>query len=161
LPVVLVLLSAGITASFVSGGQLVFRNSRVAVTVPESWSATNEPLDYSSNPVQRFVLSSYRVPRGRPNGDGDYSVPRSQVLAQLMEEQAPLPVSDGFPPRPARFALPRLTGRLEGHSGKWGEITFREHGRDFYIFLGIGSNAEARVGELLQALDAMTIAPAS
>ena len=102
MPVVLVLLSAGISGSTASGGQFVFRNARVAVIVPKSWHATNEPLDYSSNPVQRFVLSSYGVPRGRPNDDGDYIVPRSQVLAQVLEEQAPPLNSNGFPLRPAR-----------------------------------------------------------
>jgi hypothetical protein len=121
---------------------------------------SNRPLGYISDPVQRFVVSSYRVPGGRPNGDGDYRPPSGGVIAQLLEEQAPGPdAKKFFPPRPAKFAQPKLNPHgLEGYSGRWAEMVFRDRGRDFYIFLGVGPGTPiARVETLLRALDTMSV----
>jgi len=134
----------------------------VAITVPHEWRVTNEPLDYISDPIQRLVVSSYRVPRGGPNASGTYVVPPGQVLAQLDEQVPPDADAPGFPQRPTRFAVPRLTNRLEGHTGRWGEITFRQRGRDFYLFVGVGVGADGqiRLGRLLGLLDGLKVAKA-
>jgi hypothetical protein len=81
------------------------------------------------------------------------------VIAQLREEQVPGPNADSvFAPRPSAFALPTLTDRLEGHTGRWGEITFRVHNRDFLIFVGIAPAApRARIDELLRILAGLGI----
>jgi hypothetical protein len=107
--------------------------------------------------VQRFVLSSYRVPAGADAGSG--YVPSSRgVIAQLVEEVPPIANNGAWHPRPHRFRLPRL-GRMETLDGnRWGELLFREHGRHFYIFVWVGRRASsAQIGLLLRALDGMTI----
>jgi hypothetical protein len=134
----------------------VFRRAGIAIRPPLGWFVTTEPLNGITDPVQRFVVSSYRVPIGADAG-GSY-VPSSRgVVAQLTEE-AP-PINGGpWPPRRAHFTLPRL-GRMETLDGnRWGELLFREHGRHFYIFIWVGRHATTtQVGLLLRALDGIQI----
>src|SRR5438270_10102632 len=114
----------------------VFRRAGIAIHPPVGWFVTTEPLNGITDPVQRFVLSSYRLPIGADAGRG--YVPSSRgVVAQLTEE-AP-PINGGpWPPRPAHFTLPRL-GPMETLDGnRWGERVFRDHGRHFYIFIWVG-----------------------
>ena len=108
--------------------------------------------------MQRFVLSSYRVPGGGPDFNGTYAPPRRGVIAQVLEEVPPLHNPGVWPARPHRFVLPPL-GRMEGFGGKrWAELRFRLHGRRFYVFIGIGRQAPAAsVALLLGSLDAMRI----
>src|ERR1700722_619227 len=142
-----------------AGGDHVFRSAGIAITCSRGWQVSNRPLGYISNPVQRFVVASYRVPGGRPDGGGDYGPPRGGVIAQLLEERAPGPdAKKFFPLRPARFASPKLSDHLEGHSGGWAEMVFRDHGRDFYIFVGVGPGTPTtRVETLLRTLDTISV----
>jgi hypothetical protein len=80
------------------------------------------------------------------------------VVVQVLEEMPPLNNGGVWPQRPLRFKLPRL-GLMEGFGGdRWGELRFRQHGRRFYIFIGIGRRASlARIGISLKSLDGMTI----
>lgn len=138
-------------------GPPVFRGPGIVLRTPSGWYVGNEPFNGITDPVQRFVLSSYRVPRGADAG-GSY-VPSSRgVVAQLAEEVPPIANAGDWRPRPKRFTLPRL-GRMETFGGnRWGELLFSEHGRHFYIFIWVGRHASsAQVGLLLRALDGMTI----
>jgi hypothetical protein len=111
-----------------------------------------------TNPVQRFVLSSYPVPAGRPNLDGDYSAPPGGVLALFVEEQAPGPDLTSYPLRPTKLKLPRLSNHLEGFGNRWAETGYREHGRVFTIFIGVGlRTSPGRVATLLRLLDGLRI----
>jgi hypothetical protein len=137
----------------------IFRAPGILVHYPSNWFASNRPLNAWTNPIQRFVVSSYRLPGGRPNLDGSYSPPPGGIVAELVEEQAPGPNLRSFPLRPARFALPQLTNHMEGFGDHWGEVGFRKHGRVFTIFIGVGQGTPARrVATLLRVLDAMFIA---
>ena len=41
---------------------------------------------------------------------------------------------------------------------RWGEVRFRDNGRHFYIFIGVGRRvSSARVALMLRTLDAMVI----
>jgi hypothetical protein len=126
---------------------------------PTGWYVTNEPLSEVSDPVQRFVLSSYRLPADASAEDG-YVPSSNGVVAQVMEE-VPANASPDWRPRPQRFTLPRL-GRVETLGGnRWGELLFSEHGRHFYIFIWVGSKASStEIGQLLRALNGMTISSA-
>ncbi len=64
-----------------------------------------------------------------------------------------------FPARPHKLWIPKL-GPVEGFAGdRWGEITFKEHGRAFYLFIGVGARANSTTrAELLAALDSLVIA---
>jgi hypothetical protein len=136
----------------------VFRRAGIAVRVPAGWFVSTEPLNGVTDPVERFVLSSYRIPVGADAGDG-YVPPARAVLAQLVEEVPPLVSrASAWPKRPSRFAVPRL-GRMETFTGRrWGELLFRDHRRHFYVFVWIGRRASSsRVATLLRALDRMRI----
>jgi len=132
----------------------VFRRAGIAIRPPVGWFVTTEPLNGIT--VQRFVVSSYRLPIGADAGGG--YVPSSRgVVAQLTEEAPPINVGP-WPPRPAHFTLPRL-GPMETLDGnRWGERVFRDHGRHFYIFIWVGRHAtKTQVGLLLRALDGIQI----
>jgi hypothetical protein len=133
----------------------VFRTSGIVVRYPVGWHVSTEPLTGITDPVQRFVLSSYRIPAGF-SSTGDYYAPRIDgVVVQVDEEVPPLGANDNpWPPRPRHFSLPRL-GRMEGFAGKrWGERIFQQHGRRFYLFIGIGRHAtRAQIRTLLTTLD--------
>jgi hypothetical protein len=142
-----------------NGGNLP-RRSVSSLRTPSGWYASNEPLHGITDPVQRLLLSSYRVPSGADAG-GSYVPSSHGVIAQLAEEVAPIANGGAWRPRPHRFTLPRL-GRMETLGGdRWGELLFREHGRHFYIFIWFGRlSSSAQVGLLLHALDGMTITAA-
>jgi hypothetical protein len=157
-PLVVGLAILAATAPAGAATSRVFRASGIVVHYPSGWFASNRPLNAWTNPIQRFVVSSYRVPGGRPNLDGSYSPPPGGVVAELVEQQAPGPNLAIFRLRPTRFALPHLTNHMEGFGDHWGEVGFREHRRVFAIFIGVGEGAPAeRVTTLLRSLDTMVI----
>jgi hypothetical protein len=139
-------------------GTHVFRTAGIVVRYPAAWHVSTEPLTGIADPAQRVVLSSYPIPIGVASAGGYYAPPARGVLAQLDEEVPPLANDNRWPPRPHRFTLPRL-GRMEGFGGKrWAELTFQQHRRRFYLFIGIGRRATAgQVRTLLAALDGMAI----
>jgi hypothetical protein len=138
----------------------VFRGPGIVLRYPGAWFVTNAPLNGISDPVQRFVFSSYRVPADGPDFDGTYAPPRRGVIAQVLEEVPPLHNAGVWNARPRRLVLPPL-GRMEGFGGnRWAELRFRQHGRRFYVFIGVGSRAPGRsLALLLGRLDAMSITP--
>ena len=87
-----------------------------------------------------------------------------QVVGIVMEETNLDPgelVAD-FPRRPTHFRLAHLSG-VEGFNsgrwGRWGEIVFRDRGRAFYIFIGVGKGAIGQLPRLLRTLDSLTVRP--
>ncbi len=139
------------------------REHGISLRYFDGWHVTNLPLNGIIDPVQRFVLSSYRITPGSASRDGSVAAPSSSgVVAQLAETEPPLPlVLNRLPVRPRKFTIPKL-GRVEGFAGdRWGEIVFKEHRRAFYLFLGVGAQANrAARSQLLAALDTLVIAHA-
>jgi len=126
--------------------------ARLAVSYPRGWHVTDRELTAISDPVERFAVYSGPLPE-------PLVPPKArQVIAIVSEVTSPLPVTLAhFPKRPHHFRLSRL-GMLEGFSGKrWGELTFRDHGRAFYVFIGAGSDARAQLPRLLGALDSLRV----
>lgn len=152
------LLAVASLAPAADAGVSVFRGPGIVLRFPSRWFVSNVPLNGITDPVQRFVLASYRVPVGRPDFDGNYAPPSGGVIAQLVEEVPPLNNGGVWPLRPRRLKLPSL-GRMEGFGGnRWGEFRFRDHGRRFYIFIGVDRHASfQRIGRLLHSLDGMKI----
>jgi len=139
-------------------GAHVFRGPGIELPYPSGLYVSNRPLDWTTDPAQRFVLSTYRVPVGRPNASGGYTPPPTGVIAQLLEDVPPPDPGFRAPVRPRHFTLPKLTDHLEGFGDRWAEIPFREHGRDFYIFLAVGPRAsQARIALVLGTLDALVV----
>lgn len=126
--------------------------SRLAVSYPREWHVTTRELTPITDPVERFAIYSGPLPH-------PLAAPKAhQVIAIVMEVKSPLPVDlEHFPKRPHHLRLSHL-GMLEGFSGKhWGELTFRDHHRAFYVFIGVGSRAGAQVPKLLGALDSLRV----
>jgi hypothetical protein len=128
-------------------------NANLSVTYPAGWHVTTNNWTSISDPVQRFVLYSGRLPQkmGPPRA--------GQALGVLMEVKPPLSRDDlrPFAPRPAHFGARHLTPSVEGFSGNWEQITFREHRRAFYLFIGVGNGGSALLPTLLNALDTLRI----
>lgn len=126
--------------------------ARLTVSYPRAWHITTRELTPITDPVQRFAFYSGRRPRPLA------SPTAHQVIAILLEVKSPLRVTLAhFPKRPRHFRLPHL-GMVEGFSGThWGELTFRAHERAFYVFIGIGSQADSQVPKLLGALDSLRV----
>ena len=136
----------------------VFRGPGIVFRYPSSLYVSTSALDSITNPVQRFVLSTYRLSDERPNANGTYTPPLTGVIAELLEEVPPSDPDFQAPPRPRRFLLPKLRDNLEGLGDRWAEMPFRDDGRDFYIFLGVAARASStKVALVLRALDALTI----
>jgi hypothetical protein len=155
---VLVAPGVGIANEVDAQTSLVFRGPGIVLRYPSSLYLSSRPLDSMTNPVERFVLSTYRVPGDRPNAEGSYTPPPTGVIAELLEEVPPVDPAFQAPPRPRRFVLPKLRDNLEGFGDHWAELPFRAHGRDFYIFLGVGDRASsAKVALVLRTLDALAI----
>jgi hypothetical protein len=126
--------------------------ARLAVSYPRGWHLTTRELTPITDPVERFAIYSGPLPR-------PLASPKTrQVIAIVMEVRSPLPVDLAhFPKRPHHFRLSHL-GMLEGFSGKrWGELTFRDHRRAFYVFIDVGSQSRAQLPKLLGALDSLRV----
>jgi hypothetical protein len=126
-------------------------HTHLSVSHPAWLHVTTLELTGYTNPVERVALYSGRSPNAAVQPR------RDQVIAIVMEQLSPeLAV---FPRRSRQFQIHRL-GRLEGFSGRWGEITFRDHGRAFYIFVGVGPGADAQLSSVLAALDSLRVGAA-
>jgi hypothetical protein len=132
----------------------IWHDGRTHLTLrhPATLRVTAQELTGITDPVERVALYSGATPDAmlRPRAN--------QVIAILMEQVPPLTVDLArFPPRPHRFRIRRLT-TLEGFAGpRWAEILFRDHGRAFYLFVGVGAHADAQVPEALRALDSLRV----
>jgi hypothetical protein len=65
-----------------------------------------------------------------------------------------------FRPRPAHFRVGHfggVEGFNGGRAGRWGEIVFRDRGRGFYVFVGVGARAASRLPRLLGTLDSLRV----
>jgi hypothetical protein len=134
------------------GGVSRWQADNLRVTYPQHWHVTTRPLTAITQPVQRFALYSGRRPR-------PMAAPRpNQVIGVVMEQTAlaPRDLLKDFPRRPAYFAL-KPPFSVEGFSGSWGEIVFRDHRRAFYLFVGVGAHAQPQLPRLLAALDTLRV----
>lgn len=155
---VVALLATANPASSSSDSSHVFKTAGIVIRYPSGWHVSTEPLTGITDPVQRLVVSSYRIPASVPSSGGYYTPRANGVLAQLDEEVPPIVDHSRWPSRPRHFTLPGLS-RMEGFAGKrWAELLFQQHDRRFYIFIGIGRNATpTQIHTLLTTLDQLTI----
>ena len=78
----------------------------IVLRYPSSVYVSDRPLGSITDPVQRFVLSTYRVPGDVPNAGGGYTPPPTGVIAELLED-VPAPDRDfEAPARPADSPSP-------------------------------------------------------
>lgn len=143
-----------IAAALLAAPTGVWHDARTHLTLrhPVALHVTTQELTGFTDPVERVALYS------GPPPDAMVRPRANQVIAILMEQVPPRPVGlSGFPPRPHRFRIRRLT-TVEGFSGpRWAEILFRDHGRGFYLFVGVGPHADAQIPGVLGALDSLRV----
>lgn len=137
----------------------------IGFQVPKGWSLTLGRINGVVDPVTVFTVSTFRLRPGGTASDGLCSKPLRRAwradggYVQLTEER------DGaslrrmlrrVPRRPRHFVLD-----AKGSGGlctppNSGELTFREHGRAFYVFYGFGRKApklvHAQAGALLNGI---------
>jgi hypothetical protein len=131
--------------------RITFRTDRISIELPTGWHVTSARINSVVDPVTIFTATSFPMRTGRPRpSDGICSRTLQRqwhlegAYVQLTEER------DGasrkrmlrrLPARPRHFELhQRGAGGLCTPADS-GEITFRERGRAFYVFYGIGKRA--------------------
>jgi hypothetical protein len=137
-----------------------FDRDGIAFRVPEGWSLTLGRLNGVVDPVTVFTVSTFRVrPGGTSTGICSTRLRRSWrangAYLQLTEER------DGASLRRMLRRVPRRPRHFVLAARGWGglctppdsgELTFREHGRAFYVFYGLGRKAPRRVRAQAAAL---------
>jgi hypothetical protein len=125
----------------------------LSVVLPSGWRLSAKRVTLCDSPEQVLLAVTGRV-RLRTA----LSVPARAALLLLMEGGG-----SRFPPRPARFELPKLGdigGCCEMPVGPGAELFFRDHGRGFYAFVYIGTRAPpAAKREVVRILNSLRISP--
>lgn len=168
------LLAAGVAVTLLVGFLLQPANAtsrserdRVSFQVPKGWSLTLGRINGVIDPVTVFTVSTFHVRRGSPPSGVICSARLQHAwrkhggYIQLAEER------DGASLRRMLRRVPRRPRHFELNAKGWGglctppnsgELTFREHGRAFYVFYGFGREAPARIRAHAEALlDGMRI----
>jgi hypothetical protein len=136
--------------------------------VPSGWSLTPRRINGVIDPVTVFTVSTFRFRAGggsKSSGVCSIRLRRAwradAAYLQLTEERDGASLARMLrraPPRPRHFLLGG-----KGWGGlctppNSGELTFRAHGRAFYVFYGFGRNAPQRLRAQAEAsLDGMRI----
>jgi hypothetical protein len=160
-----VALSTAACALALGSGWSTFHDDGVSVAYPSSWHATAHRLTPVTGPRQLLAIASIPLPTGYGGADG---CEPKQVLDRLPPTGAFVfgwddgtlrdtpSAAKSFPPRPRRFALPRLV-----HSGCLGPsypIRFREAGRLFQIYVVLGGRAgRSTRATVLRILDSFRV----
>jgi hypothetical protein len=134
----------------------------VQVTLPSAWTFENGTDITMIDPTVDFVAGSWTFPT-----DGDCaptaaieSLPSDGVLFWLVEYTSPnTPVN--VPPRPERIDLGPLVGPLECLGTSAHVVGFSDAGREFQMFVVLGSHADDSVRrDAVDALNSIVVAPA-
>jgi hypothetical protein len=129
-----------------AGATARFERDGVSFRVPKGWSLTLGRINGVVDPVTVFTLTTFRLrPGGASSGICSARLRRSWRsdggYLQLTEER------DGASLRRMLRRVPRRPHRFVLSARGWGglctppdsgELTFREHGRAFYVFYGFG-----------------------
>jgi hypothetical protein len=141
-----------------------FERAGISFQVPRGWSLTLGRINGVTDPVTVFTVSTFRLgPGGTSSGLCSVRLQRAWRsdggYLQLTEERDGASLKRMLrrvPRRPRHFVLD-----AKGSGGlctppNSGELTFREHGRAFYVFYGFGRKApklvRARAAALLDGL---------
>jgi hypothetical protein len=166
---VFVALGAGVASALLvsaAGATTRFDRDGIALRVPRGWSLTLGRVNGVLDPVTVFTASTFPVrPGGAAAGICSKRLQRSWRAdggyLQLAEER------DGasrkrmlrrVPHRPRHFVLAATGWGGLCTPPDSGELTFRQHGRAFYVFYGFGRKAPQRIrAQAEQLLERMQI----
>ncbi len=121
----------------------------MSLSYPLNWHISTRRLTGVIDPVTRFTVTSFPFRQSRP--DTDFCArtlarrwPANGAYVQVAEEldgASLRKMLSRVPPRPRHFTLARsgagglCTGPVSG------QLTFRERGRAFYVYYGVGRKA--------------------
>src|SRR5262245_19688826 len=127
-----------------------FDRAGISFQVPMGWSLTLRRINGVVDPVTVFTVSTFRLGKGGTSSGGICSRPLRRAwrpdgaYVQLTQER------DGASLKRMLRRVPRRPRHFVLDSKGWGglctppnsgELAFREHGRAFYVFYGIGRKA--------------------
>jgi hypothetical protein len=150
-------------ATVTSSADRVWHDAQARLTVryPNRWHVTTRNLTDITQPVARFAIYTGAAPSRAAVANGEFTrrLRPDQVVAIVMEQTA-VSTADlrRLPRRPRRFTVGHLTG-VEGFGERWVEFYFRDHGRELYLFIGVGERADGQLPTLLHSLDTLRVAP--
>jgi hypothetical protein len=132
-----------------SGTRIVYPSAHVSIVLPSGWQVTTARVNGVVDPVTIFTATSFRLRNPKPSpGLCSRTLQRQWhvggAYVQLAEERdcdSRKRMLRRVPPRPRHFETPHGGAGGLCTPADSGEITFREHGRAFYVFYGIGKRA--------------------
>jgi len=140
----------------------------ISFALPAGWQVTTSRINGVRDPVTVFTATSFRLRHIHPAPGLCSRTLQEQwrldgAYVQLTEERDGASRRRMLPRTPSRPRHFRLDA--EGAGGlctppNSGELTFREHGRAFYLFYGFGTRAAtATHAQAMQLLDSLRIEP--
>ena len=143
-----------------AGTRVTYQGDRLSVVLPPGWHVTSARINGVVDPVAIFTATSFQLRHPRPS-PGLCSVTLQRqwhvrgAYVQLAEER------DGasrkrmlrrVPPRPLHFKTSRRGDGGLCTPADSGQITFRERGRAFYVYYGVGRRASPATRIAVRAL---------
>lgn len=158
--VVVLALVGVLSASYSAGTRVTYPRDRLSIVLPGGWHVTSARINGVFDPVTIFTATSFPLRHPHPS-EGICSVTLQRqwhlrgAYVQLAEERdgaSKKRMMKRVPLRPRHFHT-----RREGAGGLCtpadsGEITFKERGRAFYVFYGIGKRASPTTRSAVRAL---------
>jgi hypothetical protein len=153
----------------------VDRRHGYTVAIPPGWNLVERSLSPSLvEPREILTIATFAIRRNHDLCRALAQVPPDRALVTLQERSRVGRGDPAFPPRPPSFEPdPRLPGKsalpycLRGYEGPpipmrdyW--FGFRDSGRAFHVFVGIGKEAPDEVRrEAFEVLDSLRLDPNS
>lgn len=135
----------------------------MSLVYPRGWFVTSKPLSNGKEPVYRVAVSNFRA-RRTPLDTGPclagIAKQRSQagVFAVFREARGADKILSRFPRRPRTFALPRPADEAGCLGTGSKQVSFKENGRAFYLWISVGPRASAQArASLRSALQSLRI----
>ncbi len=132
-----------------------------------AWHVVTAPLTRVLWPVQRLVVTSFRLRQARPDPNCTPATavrelpPTGAFLFMFEYTRTPGQPTARFPARPAHFRLDPKSYRPYECMGPSYAIEFRDAGRAFQVQLFIGTRASQRTrATLVSILDSLIVKPA-
>ena len=157
--VVLALVSV-LSAAYPAGTRVTYPRDRLSIVLPAGWHVTSARINGVVDPVTIFTATSFPLRHPRPS-DGICSVTLQRqwhargAYVQLVEERdgaSRKRMMQRVPPRPRHFNIGQHGAGGLCTPADSGEIPFKESGRAFYVFYGIGKRASPATRDAVRAL---------
>jgi len=167
MPRVAMLLVCATTLAVTSASRVTVPRG-ISFAIPAGWHVTTARINGVRDPVTVFTATSFRLRHRHPAPGLCSPTLQDQwrvdgAYVQLTEERDGASRRRMLPRTPSRPRHFRLDAKGAGGlctPPNSGELTFREHGRAFYVFYGFGTRASrATHAKAMHLLDSLRIEP--